>query len=54
MQYVQSHGQITRREAAELCKVGESQAGRLLKRLVRSGKLRLKEAGRGAYYELNP
>lgn len=53
LQYVQTYGQVTRREVAELCRIGEFQAGRLLKGLVESGKLRLKGAGRGAYYELN-
>jgi ATP-dependent DNA helicase RecG len=53
LQYVPTYGQVTRREVAELCKIGEFQAGRLLKGLVESGKLRLKGAGRGAYYELN-
>jgi ATP-dependent DNA helicase RecG len=50
LQYAQSHGRITRREAADLCKIGLFQAGRLLKKLCQSGKLRLCGAGRGAYY----
>lgn len=34
LQYAQEHGQITRREAAELCKLSADQASRLLRRLA--------------------
>ena len=50
LEYVQKHGRITRRELAELCKIGQFQAGRLLKRMVDSGQLKLQGTGRGAHY----
>ena len=53
LQYLEKQGRITRREVVQLCETGPFQAGRLLKRLVDSGKLRLEGAGRGAYYELD-
>lgn len=34
LQYAQKHGQITRREAAELCRIASLQAKRLLARLT--------------------
>jgi ATP-dependent DNA helicase RecG len=52
LQYVRRHGRITRREAAELCRLEPRQAGRLLARLVNAGKLTLYGARRGAWYEL--
>ena len=39
LQYVKSHGRIVREQAAELCGLSNDQAGRLLKRLVSSGRL---------------
>lgn len=51
LKYVESHGRITRREAAELCRITGSQAYRLLDRLVRNGFLvREGERGRGVAY----
>jgi ATP-dependent DNA helicase RecG len=52
VQYLRKYGRITRREVGELCKLGEFQAGRLLKRMLDRGELQLVGAGRGAYYEL--
>ena len=51
LQYVDKHGRITRREAAELCRVASHQARDLLGRLVGRGKLVLKGARKGAFYE---
>jgi ATP-dependent DNA helicase RecG len=51
LQYVDKHGKITRREVAELCRLGPDQAYRLLKRLVRSRKLTLVGNRKGARYE---
>lgn len=51
LQYVDSHGRITRREAAELCRIGSYQASRLLKSLEKSGELVRKGVRRGSYYE---
>jgi hypothetical protein len=38
--YVESHGSISRREVAELCRPSQSQACGLLKRLAKQGKIR--------------
>ncbi|MBN1426197.1 putative DNA binding domain-containing protein [Candidatus Fermentibacteria bacterium] len=51
LQYVGTHGRITRAETADLCKLGPRQAGRLLARLAREKKLRLHGMRRGAWYE---
>jgi ATP-dependent DNA helicase RecG len=51
IQYARKHGQVTRAEAADLCKLEPRQAGRLLARLAKDGKLRLKGAKKGARYE---
>lgn len=51
LQYAQEHGQITRREAAELCKLSADQASRLLRRLATEHpELRLEGERRGARY----
>lgn len=50
LQYVEKHGRITRREAAELCKITSYQARDLLARLVSRGELVLKGERKGAYY----
>jgi ATP-dependent DNA helicase RecG len=51
LQYVETHGRITRREAAELCMLEPRQASRLLNRMAKDGKLRLRGTKRGAGYE---
>jgi ATP-dependent DNA helicase RecG len=51
LQYVDSHGRISRREAADLCRISPYQATRLLNRLVASGQLRRRGQGRTTYYE---
>lgn len=51
-QYIQAHGQITRREVVELCRLSENQAGYLLKKLTERGELELVGSGRGAHYKL--
>ncbi len=50
LEYVKAHGQITRREVMDLCKVNENQAGYLLRNLVRRGNLELVGKGRNAFY----
>jgi ATP-dependent DNA helicase RecG len=50
LQYVHQHGQVTRKEGAELCRIGPDQATRLLDRLVTHGKMQRVGAGRGVYY----
>lgn len=51
LQYVDKHGRITRREAAELCRIGPYQATRLLSRLVEDGRLRRHGTRKAAWYE---
>jgi ATP-dependent DNA helicase RecG len=48
--YLEGHGQITRREAAELCAIDSRQASRLLQKMVDRGELLMRGAGRTAYY----
>jgi ATP-dependent DNA helicase RecG len=50
LQYVDAHGHITRTEAAELCSLTPDQASRLLRRLVKEGKLELRGERRGSEY----
>lgn len=50
--YVKAHGRITRREVAELCRIGEHQAFRLLVQLMDSGLLRRQGKGRSVSYEM--
>ena len=51
LQYVEKHGRITRREAAELCRVTGPQAYRLLQRLAQKGLLEPQgRRGRGVHY----
>jgi len=51
LQYVQAHGRITRREAAELCRISNRQATYLLQKLVQRGDLKRRGRGRGVVYE---
>jgi len=50
LQYVAKYGRITRKDAAELCKIGNHQASYLLRRLVSRGALTMEGTGRGAGY----
>lgn len=53
LEYVKAHGRITRREVAALARVNEAQAYRILRRLVKGGKLRLSgRPPKGAFYEI--
>lgn len=55
LQYVEKHGRITRREAAELCRITGPQAYRLLDRLAGQGLiLREGERGRAVAYRRMP
>jgi ATP-dependent DNA helicase RecG len=49
--HVDSHGRITRGEAADLCALSPAQATRLLQRLADKGELVLMGAKRGAHYQ---
>ncbi|MCE7894729.1 MAG: AAA family ATPase [Sorangiineae bacterium PRO1] len=51
LQYVENHGRITRREAAELCRIASHQARDLLARLCARGELVMRGRGKGAFYE---
>lgn len=50
LQFVKTYARITRREAADLCKLSPPQAYRLLQRLVSKGELVRHGAKRGAWY----
>jgi len=50
LQYVRKHGRITRREAAELCRISTRQARTILSRLHEQGSLVLEGTRRGAFY----
>ena len=50
--YVGSHGSIARSDAAELCRLTPDQASRLLRGMVRQGKLEMTGARRTARYRL--
>lgn len=52
LDYIQTHGSISRREVVDLCGLSENQAGYLLKRLVERGELHLVGQGRSARYKL--
>ena len=49
-QYVKAYGKITRKQAAELCKIPSTQARDLLSRLVKKGILEMHGSKKGAYY----
>ncbi|MGQ0714141.1 MAG: ATP-binding protein [Gemmatimonadaceae bacterium] len=51
LQYVASHGRITRAQAADLCQVGPREARAVLEKLVKRGDLVVKGERRGSYYE---
>ncbi len=51
LQYVEAHGRVTRREAAELCGISGNEATHLLRRLASANALVMKGHRRGAYYE---
>lgn len=52
LQYVEKHGRISRRQAADLCQISPLQARDLLARLVKGGKLVRHGVKRGAFYGL--
>lgn len=54
LQYVEKHGRITRREVAELCRIGPYQATRLLARLVEDDRLVRHGVRKAAWYERGP
>ena len=50
MEYVRTHGRITRRETKALCEIKSAQATRLLRRLVDKGELKMLGQKRGTSY----
>ena len=50
-QHVETHGRVSRAEAARLCKFSPDQAYRLLQRLTKSGRLTRRGTKKGAWYE---
>ena len=52
LQFVRTHGRVSRRDAAALCQIGTFQAGRLLRKLVEEKKLMQHGKGRAAAYVL--
>ena len=50
VQFVERHGRITRKQAAELCRLGPYQATRLLDRLVTAGRLLRHGQRKGSWY----
>jgi ATP-dependent DNA helicase RecG len=50
IQYAQTHGQITRKDVIDLCRLSEDQATRLLQSLVDEQKLFSRGKGRGVFY----
>jgi ATP-dependent DNA helicase RecG len=54
LQYVEKHGRITRKEAAELCRLASHQARDLLARLVVRRELEMHGTKKGAFYERSP
>lgn len=52
LQYVQKHGRITRREAAELCRLSPYQASRVLQTMTERGQLVPRGRMKGTFYEL--
>ena len=50
LRYAREHGSISRKEVAELCRLGEDQASLLLRGLASIGKLTLVGKGRSAHY----
>ncbi len=50
VRYVEEHGSIRRADAIELCRLGQDQAYRLLRRLTQAGVLVREGSGKGARY----
>ncbi|MGA7877550.1 MAG: hypothetical protein WCA08_17955 [Desulfoferrobacter sp.] len=50
LQYVQSHGKITRREAAELCQIVPHRASRLLNKMAQHQKIEKHGTRKGTWY----
>jgi ATP-dependent DNA helicase RecG len=51
LEFVETHGRITRSQAADLCQLGGREARGVLEKLVRKGELVVRGEKRGSYYE---
>ncbi len=51
LQFARAHGQVTRQDVMELCRINENQAVYTIKKLVNSGKLFRVRMGRNAAYQ---
>lgn len=51
LQFVDTHGRITRSQAADLCQIGGREARSALEKLVNRGELVIRGEKRGAFYE---
>jgi len=49
-QYAQAHGRVSRREVIDLCRISETQASYLLRRMVSAGELTRVGMGRNSFY----
>jgi ATP-dependent DNA helicase RecG len=54
LQFVKQHGQITRSQAVELCRIGDYQASRLLRKLTNQGKLKKEGERKSSVYFKGP
>ncbi len=50
LKFIRAHGKITRKDAADLCRINENQAAFLLKKMKEAGQLHLVGVGRNAHY----
>lgn len=53
LKYIDTHGSIKRADVMELCRITKDQAAKLLKSLVKEGKIVLHGSRRGAFYDRN-
>lgn len=53
LQYTRKHGKITRKDVMALCQMTGDQAGKVLRKLKKSGQLTLRGKGRSAFYVLS-
>lgn len=51
LKYIGTHGSIKRADVMELCRITKDQAAKLLKSLVKEGKITLHGSRRGAFYD---
>ncbi len=52
LKYVREHGEIGRKDAADLCRLSKDQASQLLRKMLSENKLVMAGKGRGVHYRL--